>query len=161
VLSCAATVVQTHFKEAVLIKRIDHISIVVSDIEEALITYQRGLGLSLREVQDRPDLAATIAFLSTGESEIELVQPVTSDSGVAKFLQKRGEGIHHICLEVDDIEKALADLGGKGLQLIDEMPRIGPKGEKFAFIHPKSAHGALIELYEHPKSETAHDSQSQ
>jgi methylmalonyl-CoA epimerase len=153
--------VQTHIEEAVLIKRIDHISIVVRDIEEALTTYQRALGLSLIEIQERPDLAATIAFLSAGESEIELVQPVTSDSGVAKFLQKRGEGIHHICLEVDDIEEALADLRGKGLHLIDEVPRIGPKGEKFAFIHPKSAHGALLELYEHPKTETADDSHNQ
>ncbi len=153
--------VQIHIKEAVLIKRIDHISIVIEDIEEALITYQRALGLSLAEIQERPDLAARIAFLPTGDSEIELVQPVTSDSDVAKFLQKRGEGIHHSCLEVDDIEEALADLREKGLRLIDDVPRIGPKGERFAFIHPKGTHGALIELYERPKSETAHDSHGQ
>lgn len=99
-----------------MIERIDHIGIVINDIEEALKVYQQ-LGLSLAKVQERPDQAATIAFLPIGESEIELVQPVTSDSGVVKFLQKRGEGIHHICLEVDDIEKTLADLQGKGLQL--------------------------------------------
>jgi methylmalonyl-CoA epimerase len=140
-----------------MITRIDHIGVVVSDIEEALKVYQQALGLSLAKIQERPDQAVTIAFLPAGESEIELVQPVTSDSGVAKFLQKRGEGIHHLCLEVDDIEEALAKLREKGLQLIDEMPRTGPEGERFAFIHPKSTHGVLIELYEYPKSTTAHE----
>ena len=143
-----------------MIKRIDHIGIVVNDVEEALIVYEQALGISLAEIQERPDLAATIAFLPIGESEIELVQPVTSDSDVAKFLQKRGEGIHHICLEVDDIEEALADLREKGLELVDEVPRTGPKGERFAFIHPGSAHGVLLELYEKLKSELVHDSQS-
>jgi len=140
-----------------MITKIDHIGVVVSDIEEALKVYQQALGLSLARIQERPDQAVTIAFLPTGESEIELVQPVTSDSGVAKFLQKRGEGIHHLCLEVDDIEEALAKLREKGLQLIDEMPRTGPEGERFAFIHPKSTHGVLIELYEYAKSTTAHE----
>jgi len=144
-----------------LIKRIDHIGIVVNDIEEALVVYQQALGLSLAEIQERPDQAVTIAFLRSGETTIELVQPVTSDSDVAKFLQARGEGIHHICLEVDDIEEALPDLRAKGLQLIDEMPNTGPEGERFAFIHPKSAHGVLIELYQYPKSETPHDSHDQ
>jgi methylmalonyl-CoA epimerase len=143
-----------------LIKRIDHIGIVVSNIDEALRVYQQALGLDVAEIQERPDLAATIAFLPLGESEIELVQPVSSDSDAAKFLQKRGEGIHHICLEVDDIEESLADLGAKGLELIDEVPRIGPKGERFAFIHPKSAHGVLIELYQLPMSPPAEDRQS-
>ena len=131
-----------------MIKRIDHIGIIVRDIEKALTVYQGALGLRLGKIQERPDLAATIAFLPTGDSEIELVQPVTGDSDVAKFLEERGEGIHHICLEVDDIEGALADLRGRGLQVIDEIPRVGPDGERFAFIHPKSAHGVLLELYE-------------
>ncbi|TKJ28671.1 MAG: methylmalonyl-CoA epimerase [Chloroflexi bacterium B3_Chlor] len=144
-----------------MIKRIDHIGIVVKDIKEALKVYQQALGLGVTEIQERPDLGATIAFLPIGESEIELVQPVTIDSDAAKFSEKRGEGIHHICLEVDDIEKALADLRKKGLQLIDEVPRTGPRGERLAFIHPKSAHGVLIELYEYRESETAHDSDSQ
>ena len=147
---CGAGVVQAHIKEIGVIKKIDHIGIVVNDIEEALKVYQQALGLTLTKIQERPDQAVTIAFLPTGKSEIELVQPVTSDSGVAKFLQKRGEGIHHICLEVDDIEKTLADLREKGLQLIDEIPRTGPEGERFAFIHPKSTQGVLVELYELP-----------
>ncbi len=142
-----------------MIKRIDHIGIVVKNIEEALLVYQQALGLSLAEIQERPDQAATIAFLPAGDSEIELVQPATADGEAAKFLQKRGEGIHHICLEVDDIEQAMAELGEKGVQLVDEVPRIGPEGERFAFIHPKSAHGVLIELYERLESEAAHDSQ--
>ena len=131
-----------------MIKRIGHIGIVVRDIEKALTLYQGALGLHLARIQERPDLAATIAFLPTGDSEIELVQPVTGDSDVAKFLEERGEGIHHICLEVDDIERALSDLRERGLQVIDEIPRVGPEGERFAFIHPKSAHGVLVELYE-------------
>jgi methylmalonyl-CoA/ethylmalonyl-CoA epimerase len=113
--------VQAHIKEIGVIKKIDHVGIVVNDIEEALKVYQQTMGLSLAKIQERPDQAVTIAFLPTGESEIELVQPVTSDSGVAQFLQKRGEGIHHICFEVNDIEKTLADLREKGLQLIDEV----------------------------------------
>lgn len=142
-----------------MIKRIDHIGIVVNDIGEALIVYQQALGLTLAEIQDRPDQAVRIAFLPTGESGIELIQPVTSDSDVAKFLQRRGEGIHHICLEVGDIENALTDLRQKGLQLIDEMPRVSPEGDRFAFIHPKGAHGVLIELHQRDKSETAPNSQ--
>ena len=144
-----------------MIKRIDHIGIVVEDVEEALRVYHQALGLPLGETQERPDFAATITFLHAGEIEIELVQPLASDSDAGRFLQRRGEGIHHICLEVDDIEQTLADLGEEGLQLIDEIPRVGPTGERFAFIHPKSAHGVLIELYEHLTSETAHDSDNQ
>jgi methylmalonyl-CoA epimerase len=148
-------------KETGVIKRIDHIGIVINDIEQALAVYQEALGLSLAEIQERPDESVTIAFLPAGESQIELVQPVSSDSDVAKFLQKRGEGIHHICLEVDNIEEAMADLRDKGLQLIDEVPRAGPQGKRFAFIHPKSAHGVLIELYEYRRPELARDGHSQ
>ena len=140
-----------------MIKRIDHIGIVVEDIEKALRVYHEALGLEVADVRERPDLAAKIAFVRIGESEIELVQPLTNDSDAAKFLEKRGEGIHHICLEVEHIEEALADLREKGLELIDEKPRAGRKGETFAFIHPKSTHGVLIELYQLPTSEPARD----
>ncbi|MCK4471771.1 MAG: methylmalonyl-CoA epimerase, partial [Anaerolineae bacterium] len=91
-----------------------------------------------------------IAFLPVGESEIELVEPLTAESGVARFLEKRGEGLHHICLEVDDIEAALQDLAAKGIRLIDEQPRRGAHG-RVAFLHPKSTHGVLIELIEKPR----------
>ena len=137
------------------IKKINHIGIVVRDMRESLTFYQGTLGLELTRVEERPDQAVNIAFLPAGESEIELLQPTTEDSGVAKFLAKRGEGIHHICLQVEDIEEALRELAEEGLQLIDEQPRQGPHGEKLAFVHPKSAHGVLLELYELPPSPSA------
>jgi len=132
--------------------KIDHIGIVVPDIEEALRVYQEVLGLELTRIEERPEIGVNIAFLPAGDSEIELVQPTTKESGVASFLKKRHGGVHHICLEVDDIEAALAELQEKGLALIDELPRQGTHGERFAFIHPKSTHGALIELYELPET---------
>jgi methylmalonyl-CoA/ethylmalonyl-CoA epimerase len=93
-----------------------------------------------------------VAFLPfpQGSGEIELVQPTRSDTGVAKYLAKRGEGIHHICVTVDDIEQAMADMSAKGLQILEEKPRVGSQGQKYVFIHPKSAHGVLIELYQKP-----------
>ena len=95
-----------------------------------------------------PDQKVEVAFLPIGESNIELVQPTSDDTGIAKYLEKRGEGIHHICIEVDDIEAALARLKAHEVQLIDEAPRQGAHG-RVAFIHPKGAHGVLIELVEH------------
>ncbi|MGD8463209.1 MAG: methylmalonyl-CoA epimerase [Anaerolineae bacterium] len=125
--------------------KIDHIGIVVHSIPAALQVYQAALGLSLEEMANIPDQQVQVAFLPIGESNIELVQPTTEDSGIAKFLAKRGEGIHHICLEVDDIEAALAQLKAHGVRLIDEEPRLGAHG-RVAFLHPKGAHGVLIEL---------------
>ncbi|RIK26837.1 MAG: methylmalonyl-CoA epimerase, partial [Chloroflexi bacterium] len=86
-----------------------------------------------------------VAFLPIGDAEVELVEPKDTDSGLAKFLAKRGEGIHHLCFEVDDIHAMLAQLKAHGAQLIDETPRVNASGMQYAFIHPKSAHGALIE----------------
>ena len=128
--------------------KIDHIGIVVHNIQTALQVYQAALGLSLVEVADIPDQQVQVAFLPIGDSNIELVQPTTGDTGIAKFLEKRGEGIHHICLEVQDIEAALAQLKAHGVPLIDEEPRQGAHG-RVAFLHPKGAHGVLIELVQH------------
>lgn len=128
--------------------KIDHIGIVVRDIEEALEVYEAALGLPLKEVAEVADQAVRAAFLPVGESNIELVQPTTGDSGIAKFLAKRGEGIHHICIEVEDIEAALGRLKEHNVQLIDEVPRQGTHG-RVAFVHPKAAHGVLVELIEH------------
>jgi methylmalonyl-CoA/ethylmalonyl-CoA epimerase len=89
-----------------------------------------------------------VAFLPAGTSDVELVEPQDSESGLAKFLAKRGEGVHHICFEVNDIDAALARLKEYGAQLIDEAPRENAKGMRYAFVHPKSAHGVLIELFE-------------
>jgi len=130
-----------------MIKKIDHIAIVVRSIEEAQQVYEGALGLELTDVKEMPEQAVRIAFLPVGESEVELVEPLTAESGVAKFLEKRGEGLHHICFEVDDIEAALRDLAAKGIRLIDQQPRRGAHG-RVAFLHPKSAHGVLIELVE-------------
>jgi methylmalonyl-CoA epimerase len=128
--------------------RIDHIGIIVRDIHEALQVYESALGLPLGGIAEVHDQQVEVAFLPVGESQIELVQPTADGTGVAKFLEKRGEGIHHICLEVDDIESALAQLKARGVRLIDEEPRQGVHG-RVAFIHPKATHGVLLELIEH------------
>jgi len=130
------------------IKRIDHIAIVVEDIESALGFWRDALGLELDHVEDIPEQKSIVAFLPTGGSEIELVKPTTEDSGVARYLQKRGPGMHHICFEVDDIEATLAHLEGKGVRLINETPITSVDGKKLAFIHPESTHGVLVELYQ-------------
>lgn len=128
--------------------RIDHIGIVVRDIQKALAVYEAALGLPLKEVIEVPDQQVEVAFLPIGESNIELVQPTSDETGISRYLEKRGEGIHHICVEVEDIEKALGQLKAHDVQLIDEEPRWGAHG-KVAFIHPKGAHGVLVELVEH------------
>jgi methylmalonyl-CoA/ethylmalonyl-CoA epimerase len=128
--------------------KIDHIGIVVRDIQQALAVYQEALGLPLREIVEVPDQKVEVAFLPIGESNIELVQPLTDDTGIAKYLAKRGEGIHHICVRVPDIETALAQLKEHEVQLIDDVPREGAHG-RVAFVHPKAMHGVLVELVEH------------
>lgn len=130
------------------VKRIDHIALVVEDIEKALGFWQDGLGMKLSHLEDVPGEQSIVAFLPAKESEVELVQPTTEDSGVARYLKKRGPGLHHICLEVYDIEATLAQLKAKGMRLINETPEIGTGGKKIAFIHPESTHGVLVELYE-------------
>ncbi len=130
------------------IKKVNHIAVVVDDIHAALGFWRDVLGLELTELRDVPAEAAQIAFLPVGDSEIELVQPTTADSGIAKFMAKRGAGMHHICLEVDDIESAMAQLKAKGVRLIHDAPMTGADGKRYAFIHPQSATGVLVELYE-------------
>jgi methylmalonyl-CoA/ethylmalonyl-CoA epimerase len=137
-----------------MIKRIDHIAIVVADIDAALGFWRDALGLGLAHVEEVPDQAAAVAFLPTGESEVELVRPTTTTSGLARYLAKRGPGIHHLCFEVDDIEAMLDQLKQKGVRLIDETPKTGAGGKRFAFIHPESTHGVLVELYELAAQET-------
>lgn len=132
------------------LKRLDHIAVLVPDLEEALTFWQDQLGLSLDHVETIASMAVKIAFLPVGESEIELVQPLTEDSGLAKFLAKRGPGLHHICIEVDDIVAKLEELRTRDVRLIDEEPALMDDGRQLAFIHPKSTGGVLIELYELP-----------
>ena len=127
--------------------KINHVAIVVQDIDAALNFWEQTFGLKLDHVEDVPSQKSKVAFLPLGESEIELVQPTTSDSGLANFLEKRGEGMHHICIEVSDIEVTLAELKSKGVRLINDVPEELP-GRKMAFIHPKAANGVLVELYQ-------------
>lgn len=135
------------------VKRIDHIAILVDDLENTLAFWRDALGLELSHRENNPDEQAEIAFLPSGDSQIELVRPTTQDSGLARYLEKRGPGMHHICLQVDDIEGMLARLKAKGIQLINEQPRTGSDGRKYAFVHPKSAYGVMLELYELPAPE--------
>jgi methylmalonyl-CoA/ethylmalonyl-CoA epimerase len=130
------------------IKKVDHIAIIVEDIDEALLFWRDALGLELHHVEAVPDQESVVAFLPVGEGDIELVKPTTEDSGVARYLEKRGPGIHHICFEVDDIQATLARLKSRDVRLINETPLIGAGGKKIAFIHPESTHGVLVELYE-------------
>jgi methylmalonyl-CoA/ethylmalonyl-CoA epimerase len=130
------------------IKRIDHVGVVVDDLQNALFFWREALGLDLAHIEDMPAENSQVAFLPAGGSEIELVKPTSQDSGLRRFLEKRGPGMHHICLEVDDLEGMLARLKTKGIQLINETPMIGAGGKKYAFIHPKSAGGVMVELYQ-------------
>jgi methylmalonyl-CoA/ethylmalonyl-CoA epimerase len=130
------------------VKRIDHIAVVVDDMQGTLEFWRDALGMEVTHIQDIPAEMAQIAFLPAGGSEIELVKPTSADSGLAKYLDKRGPGMHHVCLEVDDIVGMLRRLKDKGIQLINEEPRVSADGKQYAFIHPKSANGVLVELYQ-------------
>ena len=131
--------------------RIDHIAVLVDDLEKTLAFWRDGLGMELSHLEDVPAEKSMVAFLPVAGSEVELVKPTTDDSGLARYLEKRGPGMHHLCLEVDDIEGMLARLKGAGVQLINETPLTGSGGKRYAFVHPKSANGVMVELYELPK----------
>ena len=130
------------------ITKINHVALAVNDIDKSLAFWRDALGLELDELREVPAEAAQIAFLPVGDSKIELVRPTRDDSGLAKYLAKRGEGMHHLCLETDDIEAMLAQLREKGVRLINESPHRGADGKKYAFIHPESTGGVLVELYQ-------------
>jgi methylmalonyl-CoA epimerase len=134
-----------------MLKKINHIAIAVNNIEEASKFYQNILGLNLSGVEVVATQKTRVGFLEIGESNIELVQPSEPDSPVAKFLESKGQGIHHICFEVDDVEAEVKAYLGKGATLIDQKPRPGAHNSKVAFVHPKSSNGVLIELCELPK----------
>ena len=129
------------------INKINHVAVVVGDVEEALKFWQDAMRIKLHHLEDVPSQKAQVAFLPIGESEVELVKPTTDDSGVAKFLAERGGGMHHLCFEVDDIVGMVAQLKDKGVRLLSEEPQVLP-GRKMVFVHPKSTGGVLVELYE-------------
>lgn len=130
------------------IKSIHHVAVVVDDMEKALSFWRDALGMELHELRDVPAEKSQIAFLPLEGSEVELVRPTSDESGIAKYLAKRGPGMHHICLEVDDIAGMLSQLKTKGVRLINEEARTAADGKKYAFIHPESTAGVLVELYE-------------
>jgi methylmalonyl-CoA epimerase len=131
-------------------KRIDHVAIIVRNIEQALSFYRDTLGLEPSEIKEVPTEQVRIAFLpmgGPGGSEIELIEPTTTDSSLTKYLERRGEGLHHICLEVEDIDAALEEMKEKGAAVLDKQPRVAAEGRAI-FLHPKGTNGVLLELLE-------------
>lgn len=128
---------------------VDHIGIAIKGLDEALAVWRDALGLEVEHTEEVAEQGVRVTMLPVGESHIELLQPLTENSPVGKFLEKRGPGIHHIAVRVPDIEAALAQLKAKGTRLIDEKPRVGARGCLVAFVHPSSANGVLLELVQH------------
>jgi len=128
--------------------KVDHIGIAVKSISEALKLYEEVLGIKCEGVEEVSEQKVKTAFLPIGDTEIELLESTSPDGPVAKFIEKRGEGIHHIAFRVENIEEALRELKEKGIALIDEKPRKGAGGARIAFLHPKSTSGVLIEICE-------------
>lgn len=126
---------------------LDHIGVAVNSLEEALSFYKL-LGISVLKTETVPTEAVNVAFLNTGECHLELLEPSSTESPIARFLQKRGPGIHHICLKVNGLEALLQKLDAAGVHLIDKTPRPGANHKKVAFVHPKATGGVLIELSE-------------
>ncbi len=131
-----------------MITGLDHIGIAVNSLDEALEIYERILGLKVAKIRVVEDQKTKVAQLLAGETKIELLEPIDEASPVARFIQKRGEGVHHIALEVTNISESLRRAKEQGLVLVDEMPRIGVDGFKIAFLHPKSTKNVLLELCE-------------
>lgn len=131
-----------------MVTKVDHIGIAVSNLEETLKVYTEVLGLELSGVEVVEDQKVKVAFLPIGDTEIELLESTQPDGPIAKFIEKKGEGIQHIAFRVEDIHAALKDMRQKGVRLIDEQPRYGAGGAQIAFLHPKSTHGVLVELCE-------------
>ena len=131
------------------IKNIDHIGVAVKSIDEALKFWDEALGIKCHGVEEVAEQKVKTAFLPVDDTEIELLEGTCPESPVAKFIEKNGQGMHHLAIRVKDLEATLADLKAKGVRLIDEKPRIGAGGSKIAFVHPKATGGVLLELCEH------------
>ncbi|MDP2777339.1 MAG: methylmalonyl-CoA epimerase [Anaerolineales bacterium] len=130
------------------ITAINHVAVVVDDMQKSLSFWRDALGIELHELRDVPAEKSQVAFLPIAGAEVELVMPTTDDSGIAKYLAKSGPGMHHLCLEVDDILGMMSHLKAKNVRLINEEPRTAADGKKYAFIHPESTGGVLVELYQ-------------
>jgi len=134
-----------------MLKKINHVAVAVNNLEEATQFYEEVLGLTLSGVEVVEAQKTKVGFFKIGESNIELVQPAAPDSPLTKYLETKGQGIHHVCFEVDDVEAEVKAFLEKGATLIDKTPRPGAHNTKVAFVHPKSSNGVLIELCELPK----------
>ena len=134
--------------------KIEHIGIATRALSEALLFWRDALGLEVSETEEVSGQKVRVAMLPVGESRVELLEPTSEDSPIAKFIEKRGAGIHHIAVRVSDIRESLARLKEQGIRLVDETPRIGAGGCLVAFVHPSSANGVLLELVEHTQSHT-------
>lgn len=137
-------------------EKIAHIGIAVQKIEQALPFYTTVLGLTLEKMEEIQSEGVKVAFLKIGDTRFELLEPLHDTSPINTFLQKRGEGIHHIALEVDNLESRLRQMKKEGVRLIDETPKVGANDSQVAFIHPKAANGVLMELCEHQKGAVGH-----
>lgn len=132
--------------------KINHLAIVVPDLQDALKFWHDALGLQVERTEQNPDENVNIAFMGAGGSHLELLEPTNADSGIGKYLEKRGPGLHHVCLEVDDIEAAMQRLKDHQIELINDAPKTRAEdGIRYCFIHPKSSLGVLVELYELPR----------
>jgi len=136
-----------------MFKKIDHLGIAVEDLQEAVRLYRDILGLEYAGEEVVAEQKVKTAFFPLGENSIELLEPTSPDSPIAKFMEKKGAGIHHIALRVDDVAQAIAEMKAKGMRMIDEVPRNGAHGAKIAFIHPKSTPGVLVELCQRNQEE--------
>ncbi len=130
---------------------LDHIGIAVADLGQALAFYRDALGLDIEPPEEVPSQRVRAHVVPVGEAALELLEPTSPDSAIAKFIEKRGPGVHHVTLRVDDIDGALARLKERGVRLIDQSPRPGAEGALIAFIHPASTHGVLVELTQRAK----------
>ena len=131
--------------------KIDHIGIAVKSLADAVKVYANNVGLQVSGYETVEDQGVNLAMIPVGDSRLELLEPLHADSPIEKFLSKRGEGIHHIAISVDNIEEALERFKAAGARLIDSVPRRGAHNTKIAFIHPSAMHGVLLELVEHVK----------
>jgi len=137
-----------------MIRKIHHVGVVVHSMDQAMRFWRDTLGLHVHKLETIQEQGVKAALLTLGDSEIELLEPVAPDTGVARYLQSRGEGLHHVCFEVDDIEADLQELKHKQVELIDQQTRLGLAG-RICFLHPRAMHGALVELCQ-PIDDAAH-----
>ena len=130
---------------------LDHIGLAVGDLAQALAFYRDALGLEVEPPEEVPSQRVRAHFVPVGEATLELLEPTSADSPIAKFIEKRGPGVHHLTLRVDDIRETLGRLKARGVRLVDETPREGAEGALIAFVHPASTHGVLVELKQRRK----------